>query len=175
MNTITLRVFGVKVMNFDLVWGYILVFLLAAVPFIESAILTPVAIIAGLSTVPVILLAIGGNLLTVYIVILFVDKARRWYQKDKEGEKSKKRTQRAKKVWDKYGVAGLALIGPFFIGSHLSAFLSLVFGGTKKKVFVWMTSSIVLWSVGLAILAQFGVTLLNIEHTFLDRFFQTSH
>lgn len=160
-------------MNIDIIWAYILVFLLAAVPFFEAAIITPVAVVAGLSPVPVILLAIIGNLLTVYIVILFIDKVKRWFQKDKDESKSKKRAERARKIFSKYGVAGLSLIGPFFIGSHLSAFLALLFGGTKKSVTVWMTISITAWCVGLAVLAHYGITFFKVEGSLIERIFQT--
>ena len=70
----------------DVVWGYILVFLLAAVPFFESAVVTPVAILAGLSAIPVFILAIGGNLITVYIVIVFIEKVKRWRKKEDDGK-----------------------------------------------------------------------------------------
>lgn len=106
------------------------------VPFVEAIVLTPIAFWAGLPTVPVLLLAVLGNMLTVFIVILFVDKIKQWrYRKGKadEVEKSGKRAARARKIWQKYGLPGLALIGPYFIGSHISAFLSLIFGGTKNQ------------------------------------------
>ena len=159
----------------DLFWAYLLVFVLAAVPFVEAILLSPIAILAGLSTVPVLFLAIIGNLLTVYIVIVFIDKIKQWRKRkgkdEDENEKSGKRAARARNIWQKYGLPGLALIGPYFIGSHLTAFLSLVFGGSKKSVTVWMTVSIAGWSIALAILAHMGVDVLNIENSFIEQFF----
>src|SRR5690625_2806698 len=157
-------------LSFDIVWAYVLVFILAAVPFFEALIITPIAVVAGMSIVPVILLAIVGNLLTVYVVILFIDKFKTRFQKNKE--KSQKRAERARKIFAKYGVAGVALIGPFIIGSHLSAFLSLLFGGSKQVVTLWMTISIAGWSIGLGILAAFGVTLFDVENPLIERYFQ---
>lgn len=160
----------------DLIWAYVLVFILAAVPFVEAIILTPIAILAGLPTVPVVLLAVIGNLLTVFIVIVFIDKIKQWRSKRKgeeeEGERSKKRTARAQKIWKKYGLPGMALIGPYLIGSHLAAFLALIFGGTKKSVTVWMTVSVVGWSVVFAVLAHVGFDFLNIENPFIEQFFE---
>lgn len=173
INTITIEV--IFYMVFDLIWAYILVFILAALPFVEAIILTPIAILAGLSTVPVLLLAILGNLLTVLIVIVFIDKFKQWRKrkaKDEENETSGKRTARAQRIWKKYGLPGMALIGPYFIGSHLTAFLSLVFGGSKKSVTVWMTISIVGWSVVFAVLAHLGFDFLNIENPFIEQFFE---
>ena len=161
-------------MIFDVIWAYVLVFLLAAVPFVEAIALTPIAIVGGLHVIPVFLLAILGNLVTVYFVIIFIDKIKQW-RKKRKGEQNEdgKRSARAQKLWKKYGLPGLALIGPFFVGSHLTAFSSLLFGGTKKTVTMWMTISIVGWSLAFALIAFFGIDFLNVENKFLEQFFAT--
>ncbi|MFC4403993.1 small multi-drug export protein [Gracilibacillus xinjiangensis] len=152
----------------ELLWAYVLVFILSAVPFFEAIIITPLAIVAGLSPVPVFILAVVGNLLTVYAVIVFIEKIRSW-RKEKDGEG--KRASRAKQLWTKYGLPGLSLLGPFFVGSHLTAFLSLIFGGTKKRVTMWMTISISAWSLVLGILAYFGIDWFNMDNKFLEQIF----
>src|SRR5690625_6621937 len=77
----------------------------------------------------------------------------------KNGKKKKKRkdkNKRAKKIWDKYGLPGLAFIGPFFIGTHLTALLAISFGGTRSKTLVLMTASIAFWEISLGSAAEFG-------------------
>ncbi|MFD2656912.1 small multi-drug export protein [Gracilibacillus thailandensis] len=154
----------------ELIWAYILVFLLAAIPFVEAVYLTPIAVVAGLSPVPTFILAVLGNLITVYFVILFINKIKQWRRKKKQ--QSNKKATKAENIWKKYGLPGLTLIGPFLIGSHLSAFLCLVFGGTKRQVTVWMTISIVGWSLLLGILAALGFEFMNVENPFIERFFE---
>ncbi|SER74189.1 Putative small multi-drug export protein [Gracilibacillus ureilyticus] len=153
----------------DLVWAYVLVFVLSAVPFFEAIIITPVAIIAGIPAIPVFILAIVGNLLTVYLIILFIEKVRSW--RKKKGDNGK-RSGRAKQLWNKYGLPGLSLLGPFFVGSHLTAFLSLIFGGTKKRVTLWLTISVTGWSLVFGILAYFGIDWLNVDNQFLEGIFK---
>ncbi|KAB8134750.1 small multi-drug export protein [Gracilibacillus oryzae] len=153
----------------EIIWAYVLVFILAAIPLFEAVYITPIAIVAGLSAIPVFVLAVLGNLLTVYPIIFFIEKIREW--RKKRGKGDGKRSVRAKEVWNKYGLPGLSLFGPFIIGSHLTAFLSLLFGGQKKRVFVWMTISITGWSFVLGILAYFGVDWLNIENDFIEQIF----
>ncbi|SHN30486.1 small multi-drug export protein [Gracilibacillus kekensis] len=154
----------------DLIWAYLLVFLLAATPFVEAIYLTPIAVVGGLSPLPVLLLAIAGNLATVYLVIIFIEMIKQWRQKKKD--ESGKRAERAEKLWKKYGLIGLTLIGPFLIGSHLSAFLSLVFGGTKRNVTLWITISVAGWSILLTVLAAFGVDIFQIDNPFIEQFFE---
>ncbi|MGM8365490.1 small multi-drug export protein [Virgibacillus sp. W0181] len=145
-----------------MIWTYFIIFLLAAIPFFEVAMIVPVAIIGGIPAVPVIVIAFLGNLLTVGLVIVFIDWVRNWRRKKKASdEKSEsKGHQRAKKIWGKYGLAGLAFIGPFFVGSHVTAILAVSFGGTRSKTSVLMTASIAFWAILLGSAAYFGFDFL---------------
>jgi Ca2+/H+ antiporter, TMEM165/GDT1 family len=151
----------------ELVWAYGLVFVLAAIPFFEGYGVIALAIIAGLPAIPVILIALFGNILTVLLLILFVNKIKEWRRKRKgdgtEIEPSSKRAIRAQSIWRKYGLIGLVFIGPLFVGSHLTAFMCITFGGTKKSTSIWMISSIVVWGLVFALLTHFGVDILGYE------------
>ncbi|MBU9713929.1 small multi-drug export protein [Evansella tamaricis] len=153
-------------MNFmEYLWLYLLVFLFAAIPFFEAYGVIPIAIIAGLSPVPTFLLGLFGNVLTVLFVILFVNKIKEWRQarQRKRGEEvvESKRSKRAQRLWKKYGLPGLAMVGPLVVGSHLTAFMSMSFGGTKRSSFYWVTFSITFWSLLFTILVYLGIDLLG--------------
>ena len=139
-----------------MVWTYTIIFLLAAIPFFEVAMIVPFAIIGGIPAIPVIIIAFLGNLLTIILLIVFIDYVRNWRKKKKRKDKNK----RAKKIWDKYGLPGLAFIGPFFIGTHLTALLDISFGGTRSKTLVLMTASIAFWAISLGSAAYFGFDFL---------------
>ncbi len=146
-------------------WAYVLVFLLSAVPFIEAVTVIPIAIIAGLSSVPVVLLAFSGNFITMLLVILLADKIKRRRMRKKgkgvNAEVPSKRSLRAREIWRKYGLPGLAFIGPLLIGSHLAALMSISLGGTKKMTTIWMTASVAFWCILIAVLAHLGYGLFN--------------
>lgn len=150
----------------ELFWLYSLVLLLAAVPFLEGPVIAPIALLAGLSFWPVLILAVVGNLLTVYLLIIFINKVKEWRAKK---NKKIKRESRAKNIWEKYGLPGLALVGPFFVGSHVTAFSSLVLGGNKKKVAFWMSISITGWSLILCVLVYYGFSDVYENSPFVDR------
>ncbi len=151
-----------------MLWAYVLVFLLAAVPFFEAVAVIPIAILGGLSAIPVTILGFVGNFLTVILVIIFVDSIKQWQRKrnrnlvEDTAEGESKRTQRAQKIWNKYGMPGLSIIGPLIVGSHLTALMALSLGGTKRAVAYWLTGSLVLWCVSVAILAHLGFDFLNV-------------
>ncbi|MEZ7170733.1 small multi-drug export protein [Sporosarcina sp. OR05] len=144
---------------------YFLVFLGAAIPWFEIALVIPLGIIRGLSPVWVMILAFIGNMLTVLLLIIAFQRVKEWMEKrrEKTGKPESKRTERGKRIWNKYGMPGLALLGPILIGTHIAAFIGLLFGATKVNTTVWMTISITLWTLvfGLATAAGFDIFVRN--------------
>lgn len=137
---------------------YLLVFLGGAIPWLEIGLVIPLGIISGLSPVWVMVAAFTGNLLTVLLVILGFQKVKEWVEnrrKNSEKEPSK-RTERGKKIWNKYGMPGVALLGPVLIGTHIAAFIGLLFGAKKSNVTLWMIISIALWTMIFGVLTAMG-------------------
>lgn len=147
----------------NILWAYLIVFLLAATPFLEAIVVIPIAVVAGLPVIPVALLALLGNMATVLLVILMINRIQGWLQRRKEakGEPAEPsmRQGRAKRLWDRYGLPGLAILGPFLVGSHLTAVMGMSFGGTKKKITIWLISSLSLWTIAIAIASHYGIGL----------------
>lgn len=175
--------------------SYFLVFLLAAIPLFELVTVIPVAIIGGLSPVPVAILAFLGNLLTILLLIVFVDKikillrtrklkrnvatevegAEGHYTEETDAKQDSKKKKRARALFDKYGLPGLTIFGPLLVGSHISAFMGMSFGSRKSLVTGWMIASLVIWTAVSAVLANSGVSFLAPdlkENGFLVRIFK---
>lgn len=126
----------------DLLWQYALVFLAAATPWLEIMIVIPVAIGVGLAPVPVTMVSFAGNALPVFgIIALF----RLWEQR--RGPVTRRWSPRAQRVWDRYGVPGIALAGPVLIGIHLAAVMALALQADRRRTALWMTLSLAFWSV----------------------------
>ncbi|AOV07283.1 small multi-drug export protein [Sporosarcina ureilytica] len=137
---------------------YLLVFLGAAIPWLEIALVIPLGIISGLSPFWVMVTAFTGNLLTVLLVIIGFQRVKEWVESRRKNSKKEpsKRTERGKRIWNKYGMPGVALLGPFVIGTHISAFIGLLFGANKANVTFWMVVSIALWTLVFGILTAMG-------------------
>ncbi|WP_078382212.1 small multi-drug export protein [Sutcliffiella halmapala] len=143
--------------------AYIIVFLLGATPFLEVVGVIPIGVAAGLPALPVTILAFLGNILTIWLLILLIDRVKLWLQrrKEKKGkEVSEKREKRAATIWKKYGLPGLAFVSPILIGSHLGVILAMSFGGTRKQITIWMTFSVIVWTVGMGIASHYGIDFL---------------
>lgn len=146
------------------IWEYILVFLLGAVPWVEIAVVIPLSIVAGLNPYLVGFTAFLGNWLTVVLLVVFFDKLKHWLQRRKKAETAEsKRQKRAKHIWNKYGLPGLALLGPLLIGSHIAAFIGILFGAGKGWTLAWMTASLIAWTIAITIVSVYGIDLLDIR------------
>ena len=139
-------------------WEYFLVFLGAAIPWLEIALVIPLGIVSGLSPFWVMVLAFVGNMLTVFILIVGFDKIKIWLMKRQaaKGKTPSKRSDRAKKIWSKYGLPGLALLGPILIGTHIAAFIGMTLGADKKWTTLLLTVSIAIWTLVFGILTALG-------------------
>lgn len=143
--------------------AYLIVFVLAATPFFEVVAVIPLAALAGLNTWVAVAVGLLGNILTVLLVIALMDKIKSWLAKRQNDKANNKRGERAERIWKKYGLPGLAILGPILVGSHLAAFLSMSFGGNKQSVAAWMIGSLVAWSVAAGILTSFGINLFEFD------------
>lgn len=141
-----------------MMFEYFLVFLGAAIPWLEIALVIPLGILRGLSPFWVMTLAFIGNMLTVLILIIAFQKVKEWMEsrKQREGKSESKRAERGKRIWNKYGMPGLALLGPILIGTHIAAFIGLLFGASKVNTTIWMTISIALWTLIFGIATGMG-------------------
>ncbi|HAY42235.1 MAG TPA: hypothetical protein DCY59_01155 [Micrococcaceae bacterium] len=64
-------------------------------------------------------------------------------------------------AFDKYGIAGVGLLGQTMRSSQITSAALVSFGANKQKVVVRQVISIVLWCTLFGILATLGLPLLN--------------
>lgn len=141
-----------------MMWEYFLVFLGAAIPWLEMALVIPLGIVSGLNPLWVVIIGFIGNMVTVMALIIGYDRFRSWLAKRNEGkeEKESKRSERAKRIWNKYGLPGMLMLGPILIGTHIAAFIGMTLGASKKQTTIWSVISIALWALVFGILTALG-------------------
>jgi len=153
---------------------YILVFIMAAVPWMEILVVIPLAVAYGLHPPGVVLTAFIGNALPIWVIIYTYHRWMAWRKKKNRCRLPKghnltpenyssgtdNRGRRlAKKIWDRYGLPGLALVGPIATGIHLAVLLALAAKSPPHATVFWMTTSLALWSTGLGVLSFYGLEL----------------
>jgi hypothetical protein len=135
--------------------GYALVFLLAAIPWLEILVVIPVAVGLGLDPVGVAVLAFLGNVLPIYGIIGVSARARAWLDR-REGTDGTPSHERARRIWDRYGLPGLALASPILTGVHLATVIALAAGSSGRSIGAWMTASVAAWTVVLTVGSYYG-------------------
>ncbi|MDQ0185847.1 small multi-drug export protein [Cytobacillus sp. FSL R5-0569] len=136
------------------------IFVLSFIPFFESYGAIPFGLLLGFPSIPVIIVAIAGNWVSVMAFIWIINALRTKVIKGKKKEKEpSKRMLKAKKYFDKYGVPGVSLAGIVW-GFHISAAIALAAGSNKGNVSLWNTIAIIVWALAIGILLMSGISFL---------------
>lgn len=151
-------------------WEYVVLFGLALTPWLEVFLVVPLGIAWGLNPVTVSVVGFVGNWIPVLLIGFFFTQISRWIKRrrarklgigEEEALTAGKREARARKIWDRYGTPGLALIAPAIVGTDIAALLALTFGSSKRWVMIWITLSLAVWTVVLAAGAYYGLDYMN--------------
>lgn len=139
-------------------WGYLAVALAAAVPWLEVLLVIPPAVAFGLDPVLVAVAAFAGNYLPVVGIVLGYQRLS-WWLARRRGERDTGggRGQRGRRLLARYGVPGLALLGPLITGAHLAAVLAAGTGASPYRVLLWTGAGLAAWTVGVTVASMLGV------------------
>lgn len=143
----------------DLINQYLILFILAATPWIELLLVIPAGIGMGLNPFFVALVTFLGNAIPVFVIVYGYKHWQKWRESKVKRipPKNSKRRQRAMNIWNKYGLPGLAFLGPLLTGIHLATIIALAFKPGKKDLLAWMNLSLLIWTIGMTIVSFYGI------------------
>lgn len=133
--------------------------LLGAIPFIESYVGSAVGVLAGVHPAVAVIAAVAGNVVSMLIFVLSASGIRNAATKNSEPKELSPRRQRLKARFDRYGVAGVSLLGQLILPSQITSALIVSFGASRNAVIFWQVVSIILWGVLFAVLATLGINV----------------
>jgi hypothetical protein len=143
--------------------GLLGIFIAGAIPWFEAIAVVPGGILFGLDPVLTVIAAVTGNALTIFLFAYAGAGIRTWLIKRRE---SKGKTgdspkyQKALAAFDKYGMWGMAALGPILIGTQFAAAASVAAGVKPLKVSILITASMAIWAIGIAwVMVVLGVSL----------------
>jgi membrane protein YqaA with SNARE-associated domain len=138
------------------------VFLAGLIPWMEEAAVIA-GILFGLDPVLTVLFAVLGNAITIALFAYGANAIRNWIVKKREKkgkEPESPRLAKALKAFDKYGIYGLALLGPALIGTQFAALGAVAAGVKPLKASLVTIIGMVIWIIAFAwVLVAFGFTL----------------
>jgi hypothetical protein len=144
--------------------GLIGIFIAGAIPWFEAIAVVPGGILFGLDPVLTVIAAVTGNALTIFLFAYAGARIRAWFIKRREAKGKtgdSPKYQKALAAFDKYGMWGMAALGPILIGTQFAAAASVAAGVKPLKVSVLITASMVIWATAIAwAMVALGVTIL---------------
>ena len=151
--------------------GLVGVLLGGAIPWLEAVTVIPAGILLGLPPVAVVVTAIIGNLATVGLVAfggervrsVLVRRRRRAVSTEGADGTQGGRASRAERVMARFGLPGLAILGPLGVGTQLSAAIIVSLGISGRRAFAWVGASTVGWSVVVALLVAWGIDVAGLR------------
>lgn len=146
-----------------------------AFPWLEAIVVIPIGILAGAPPVLVALAAAVGNLLTVGLAAAFGARIRDWWVRRRQhrtvadggedearAERRQRRQDRISRVMTRWGMPGLAVLGPIGLGTQFSALAAVAVGVSARAAFLWVGAGTVAWSIVAAVLTVTGVSVAGI-------------
>ena len=133
------------------------VMLIAALPFVESYGGSAVGIIAGVHPVVAVTSAVIGNTVSMLVLVFGAHSLRRRFAK----REPKRNTQRLRKMFDRWGVPGVSLLGQTVLPSQITSMAMVSFGASRNVVAVWQIISIAVWGILFGVLTVAGFNLLG--------------
>jgi len=145
---------------------YISVFLLSMVKFFGG----PLAGVSmGLSLGATMALTVAGMMTSVFIFSGIGTLFSKWYaeqQRQKQKPVFTKKNRRIVRVWQRFGMVGIAFLTPILLTPIIGTVVATVLGASQRHILVHMLWSAVFWGVTLTFLVS-QVSTLNLP--FLHR------
>ncbi len=144
-------------------WGLIGVFIAGAIPWMEAIAVVPAGILVGLNPVATLIAALVGNTITIVLFAYFASNIRERLirRRVKQGKSAElPKLEKALKAFDKYGVYGLAALGPILIGTQFAAAAAVTAGVKPLRASVLITASLTIWAIAIAVaMVAFDITI----------------
>jgi uncharacterized membrane protein len=119
----------------------------------------PVGLALGLSLVVSGIAATSGGLVGAVLVTVAGERLQRWLYS--RGWLSKRR-KRIERMWERYGILGVAFQAPMLTGAPLGTLVALGLGAPAKRLLFWMCISLVLWGAVLTGVAALGFSIFGV-------------
>jgi membrane protein YqaA with SNARE-associated domain len=97
----------------------------------------PAGYAMGLSPWAILFASIIGGITGAFIAAFLGDKIKAFIYKNKKNKTEKPKTGLAHRIWEKYGLIGLGVIGTFTVGAPVSIAVGVGFNANLHKLLLW--------------------------------------
>ena len=123
----------------------------------------PAGLALGLHPLAVILITSSSYISGILLFVLPSQSVRQWamnrFGKNLDNATSDDRF--IMRLWNRYGVIGFGLIAPMTTGAQIGTIIGIALNIPRRKLILWMSIGVIMWAVGLTLLAVAGVSLVS--------------
>jgi len=110
----------------------------------------------GLHPVTTILTTVAGMMTVVFLFTFFGDWIRtKVFGRFKSKKVNLKRAEKLKKIWERYGLIGVAVLTPIILTPIGGTLLAVSSGSPREKIIFYMFASASFWSVVISTIVYF--------------------
>ena len=133
----------------------------AALATFEIYAAIPAGFAMGLSPFLIFLASVVGGLAGVFIATFLGDKLRKLFyrKRNNKPEKPKKTNGFAHRIWERYGLAGLGVIGTITVGGPISIGVGVGLNIPLYKMLIWCCIGVVIRCILFTTLGHYGSKL----------------
>ena len=121
----------------------------------------PAGFAFGLSPWTIFFASAVGGLAGVFVVTFLGDKIRAFFHKKKPAKDQAKKHPMLIKIWDRYGIVGLGLLGTISVGAPISIAVGSAFNVNLRKLLVWCCIGVITRCTLFTIIGYYGVKLVT--------------
>lgn len=119
----------------------------------------PAGFAFGLSPLTIFLATIAGGLSGVFVTAFLGDKLRRLFTKKRAVQEPKPKTGIGYRIWNKYGIIGLGVLGTMTIGGPASIAIGLGFNASLQRLLTWCCIGVVARCLLFTLIGHYGAQL----------------
>ncbi len=120
----------------------------------------PAGFAFGLSPFMIFVASVAGGLAGAFVAAFFGDKIRAFFHKKKNTPKEEtKKHPVITRLWNKYGVAGLGILGTLTVGAPISIAVGTGLNVQLKKLLIWCCLGIIIRCTLFTAIGHYGLQL----------------
>ena len=119
----------------------------------------PAGFAFGLSPWLIFFASIAGGLAGAIVAAFFGDKIRAFFHKKRTQKEETKKHPGITKLWNKYGIAGLGILGTITVGAPISIGIATGLNVNLKKLLLWCCLGVIIRCGVFSAIGYYGLQL----------------
>jgi len=119
----------------------------------------PVGLALGCNAITIMLMTTAGALVAIVIIYFLGSKVKAWILKRLKKGKSEKKKGRLNRLFDKYGIPGMGILGTLLLGPNMTMAMGMIIVKNEKALLLWTALGIIIWTVALTLVGTYSVEL----------------